>query len=268
VGDLFEVKQGALTGRNEAFVLSSEEFYRLPEREHRFFRVAASTRTIRRGTIIEKEYVFFPYAENGDAIFNSRSEVIENVPHYFSSKLEPQFEFLRARADFDSRWWMLTRPRDISDQNHPKIVSAYFGGQGNFAYDFRGNVVSLHGYMWLWKGGSLDLAESDLSNEDSSASFDDSILPWAYVAILNSLPFEKLLSCFCARVQGGQFNLSKRYVSDIPIPDLLSNVVPGDITNQLAKIGQDFYASTKYGSSNLNSLVARAYGVQLDEWPK
>ena len=84
----------------------------------------------------------------------------------------------------------------------------------HFAYDEAGEFAVLQGYAWLWKRKKLQ----------GSPSFDESSLPWGYLAILNSPVFETLLESSCPRVQGGQFNLSTRFVDGVFLPDLADSL--------------------------------------------
>lgn len=91
-------------------------------------------------------------------------------------------------------------------------------------------------------------------------------MPWAYLAILNSGPFESLLRLFCPRVQGGQYNLSRRFVESIPIPDLSDeNQSSSDLVQELSVIGKELSLGLGADGSRLSELVNVAYGLRLDD---
>ena len=265
VGELFDVLQGALTGCNDAFIVDAKFVANLPAKERRYFRVSAGASTIRNCAVSLKQYVFFPYDENGE-LLATEEELQTSCQTYYSTVLQAHRKALASRAGFETRWWNLTRPRHLDRQFSPKIVSAYFGATGSFAFDDTGAVVSTHGYLWWWKSDSrIDETDDDL---DISVRFNDSPAPWAYLALLNSAPFEFLLSCFCSRVQGGQHNLSKRYVSAIPVPDLLTGTATAKMVSSLAAVGKSLHAGSAVDAESLTELVSRAYGVDSDAWPK
>jgi hypothetical protein len=132
-------------------------------------------------------------------------------------------------------------------------VSTYFGTQDSFAWDRSGEFVVVQGYGWLPKG-TKSLAEP---------------LWHAYLAIVTSDLFGILLSAVSNHVGGGQWNLSKRFVETLPIPDLRRQAVSPDLVGALARIGR---AVATDGSAKLSKetrddwrdLVRTAYGlVQL-----
>src|SRR5205814_2158292 len=91
----------------------------------------------------------------------------------------------------------------------------------------------------------------------------------AYVALFNSRRFSQLLSYYTYRVMGGQFDLSSRFVNNIPIPDLIT---PGaasvDVVHELrntgVKMGKGHWP-TKL--DELDGFVADAYAVTHSLWP-
>jgi hypothetical protein len=70
-------------------------------------------------------------------------------------------------------------------------------------------------------------------------------------------------------VQGGQYDLSLRYVNQIPIPDLISEgAVSSDIVSSLRQAGERILEGKGIDrSSRLDRCVAEAYGLPLEEWP-
>lgn len=231
VGELFSIDQGVLTGLNSAFILSKAEFLGLPEDEREYFMPAIGSSTIRGGQILEEEYVFYPYLKPEDNDPNPKTrittvdELRKMVPNYFDGWLQPFEDRLLKREGFgQNNWWLLTRERRWPKV--PKIVTAYFGETGSFSFDVEGRFVVVQGYIWRWNS-----AQDNGDEEAEEIDFNRSGLPWAYVAMLNSSVFETMLSQYCPRVQGGQFNLSDRFVSNAFLPDLTdeSRVVPDDV---------------------------------------
>jgi hypothetical protein len=112
--------------------------------------------------------------------------------------------------------------------------------------------VVLQGYAWLWKRKRLP----------GTPAFDQSSLPWAYLAILNSPFFEALLEGACPRVQGGQFNLSTRFVSRIFLPDLADTLrYTGALVERLARLGRRIHAGHMPELDAIDEEARQAYGV-------
>lgn len=260
VGDVFEVNQGALTGKNSVFILNRKEFLALPFPEQEFFHPAAGSQTIQAGQLTEEQYVFWPYSDH-EITITTLQDLTTRVPTYYDKRLGPGKVMLSERAGIDrERWWLLTRDRR-EWQHLPKLVSAYFGYKGSFSYDADGRFVVVQGYAWLWR------RTEDDEGEEFEVPFHRSGLPWAYVAILNSSAFEVLLSCFCPRVQGGQFNLSDRFIKGVYLPDLTDeNAVVADDVKELEALGRALVNNDRVDFDRLDSIVARSYGIPLVEW--
>jgi hypothetical protein len=255
VGDLFSVHQGVLTGYNRAFVLSLQELESLPKRERSFFRPIASNSTIYDGVISPAEFVFYPYDSNSPTI-TTEEELMGRVPRYRARWLEPNRDALISRQHVHfGQWWLLDRPRSWQMVGTPKLVSTYFGDRGSFAFDDDGSFVVVQGYGWLWKGspgGSLVNVQGP--------DFLETLLPWAYLCLLNSSVFENLLQGTCPRVQGGQFNLSSRFVNRVYLPDLANeSQVTGDLVEELARLGRQIHAGRMPDASQIEEAAARAY---------
>jgi adenine-specific DNA-methyltransferase len=261
-GDLFEIRQGARTGANEVFLLSRNDVNELPSPERRFFRPAADNSTIRDGRLSDAEFVFYPYSGSG-LLIKTEAELARAVPRYFESRLKPAKAKLKKRAGITpDRWWGLTREREWQRLPEPKLVSTYFGDRGSFAYDIDGSFVVVQGHAWFPKESTLRIADSDDPDTPGTVDFHSSLLPWAYLALLNSALFERLLSTVAPRVQGGQFNLSPRFISRVFLPDLFDDVaVPPAVVGKLAQIGERIRAGKPHQTHGLDELAARAYGL-------
>jgi adenine-specific DNA-methyltransferase len=252
-GELFIVHLGIRTGLKSAFVLAENEVRDLPKRERRFFRPIASTSTIREGTIRRGEFVFYPYGETG-LLLPTEDSVKKEVPTYYSGWLQPRQDELTGRSRARAHeWWALARERPWQHAKQPKLVSKAFGGPGGFAYDTSGDFVVLQGYGWLWKGAR---------RERSQADFHSSPLPFAYLALLNSSVFDLLLGLFCPRVQGGQYDLSTRFVANVFLPDLTDvERMTSDTVIELAELGRRIHEGAMPSPGVLAQASAGAYGI-------
>jgi adenine-specific DNA-methyltransferase len=251
VGDLFDVALGIRTGANDVFVLSEEELSALhaKDSELRFFRPIAGNATIHNGVLRPDRYVFYPYDLEGKPIFKDDQDVAKHVPQFFAQRLAPKMEELKNRKSLLGRmWWELVRQRSTSQSGfEPKLVSASYGDRGSFAYDEQGICCVIQGFAWLWRG----------------QRFARTPLPWAYLAILNSPVFEAVLGHFCdRRTRGGQYDLSKKYVDVVLIPNLESG--SQQIVGRLSEIGKSIAAGESINDDLLDATVAEAYGISLE----
>lgn len=246
VADLFNVRQGARTGENNAFVLERAQVSRLPPNEREFFRPAVINQAIRSGFLSDDWYVFYPY---GDAKIENEEHLLQAVPHYANAYLLPAKQKLtKRRLAATSKWWELSRQRIWQIEPEPKIVSKYFGGVGAFAWDDDGSFVVIQGMAWVPKS-------------QLKVSWSRSIA-LAYIAILNSPAFAELLGAVSKTVAGGQWNLSTKYVSDIRVPDLTRPTFPFELLQGLTEIGDRFRIGMPPEVDALRELTEAAYEVR------
>ena len=273
VNDLFNVHLGASTGKNQVFVLSQQQYDDLPKAEHAYFRPLAGTKTINAGRIVSGQYIFFPYNDTG-LILTSEVKLQSAVQQYYTKYLHPLKTELQTRTRINTgEWWRLTLERSWQRISLPKIVTKYFGNSGSFAYDATGEYIVGQGFGWLWRAAQVDEHSDEEYSEDSitqdtlTDAFYDSNLPHAYLALLNSPVFERLLAMTCPSMNGGQFNLSIRFVNTIHLPDLSdSNIMPSEVVEQLALLGRDIAQGRPVSRQTLSATSARAYGIPLPEW--
>ncbi|HEV7240780.1 MAG TPA: N-6 DNA methylase [Thermoanaerobaculia bacterium] len=251
VGSLFDVHQGILTGANTVFLLTEDQFQRLPRDEQFAFRRAVVNESITGGRITSTSWVFYPY---GGTLIESEQDLTTRLPTYYETMLRPQKARLVARQRKSMKnWWTLAEHRPKWQQKEqPKIVSTYFGDRGSFAWDDRGDIAVVQGYAWL-------------ARPRRSAPVNLTTHAWlAILAILNSRSFAQLLSAHSNNVGGGQWNLSKRFVSPIPVPDVLK--LDAGLRDDVSRIGaliQDggLAALSVEDHEELDELVNAAYGL-------
>ncbi len=191
VGSLFAVHQGARTGANPVFVLGKETVSKWPKREQRYFRPAVLNESVRDGVLIDSAFVFYPY---GEFRIDTEEQLKRAVPNYYAEFLKPNKPDLSARTSFSNSWWQLDRPREYQFETRRKLVSTYFGDVGSFAWDDQGHFVVVQGWAWIPK----------LSKKNSELPMQTGL---AYLALLNSRLFSKLLAGTSNHVGGGQWNL-------------------------------------------------------------
>jgi adenine-specific DNA-methyltransferase len=249
VSDLFNVQLNVQTGSKKTFLVKHDniqEFAADPGFP-RFFRPIADE--IKSGVIVERDYVFFPYDEEGNLLTDSDDELASLVPRFFNERLIPNRARLAIRPGIKGNpWWSLNRPRTGWAVGVPKLVTPQFAKHGNFAYDDIGRFVVLQGNAWSLKSGN----------------FIDHKIPLAYLAILNSSIFEAIVSHLCPRVRGGQYNINTKYINEVPIPDLSDkSKISEEFLDQLFSMGRLIFEGQMPRLDVLDFKTAKAYGISL-----
>lgn len=253
VGDIFIVDQGINTGGNAAFILSSKQIEELPGGERHYFRPTVWNSAIQNGVLRRTEYVFFPYRlPDLHPTFESEEELRSTVPFYFARYLLPNKAKLERRSSV-RLWWLLNRNRPLQGGITPKIVSAHFGDTGSYSWDAEGDFSVVQGHAWLLKSKAKE--QSQYFTQD---------IGFAYLSILNSRVYFDLLSAVSHNLGGGQWDLSKRYVDLVPIPNLFDRSANADLLKELAEVGRRIglngLPEGGLGTPELE-LVYRAYGL-------
>jgi adenine-specific DNA-methyltransferase len=251
VATLFNVRQGARTGLKKVFVISRNDWELLPVSERKYFRPAVLNESLGDGKLFDSAFVFYPY---GETAIESEYALKKRVPDYYRLFLRPNVKLLKKRARIgEENWWGLMEHRRWQIHKTPKLVSAYFGDRGSFAWDETGEFAVVQGYAWLPKSSSL--------NERFTRR-----LFLGYLAILNSHIFAGLLAATANHVGGGQWDLSTRFVSNIPMPDLTSVGLDPSVVVRLSEIGLLIHeqglklAAEHYGRDYIET-VDGLYGV-------
>lgn len=199
------------------------------------------------GQLLDLKYVFYAY---GHLKMETETQVRREMPEFYSDVLLPnKSKLLKRRSKrTPSRWWEMSEPREWQHKREPKIVSVYFGRAGSFAYDETGDFVVVQGFAWLPK----------LPNKAESVFHPNVAL--AYLALLNSPVMDELLSAVSNPVQGGQWDLSARFVKKIALPNLLdsagSTIVPA-----LTRIGSAMVRGDTVDEAVLKDLASTVFGI-------
>ncbi|MHB8843322.1 MAG: HsdM family class I SAM-dependent methyltransferase [Nitrospirota bacterium] len=249
VKDTFSVQQGVLTGLNSAFIISKDYFHSLPRGEQKFFRPAVLNESIKDGRLSDVAYIFYPYDSETPEI-NSEVSLKKHLKTYYNDILRNKKQMLLQRARVkENSWWHLSEHRAWQEEKRARIISTYFGNAGSFAWDKSGKYVVVQGYSWSPK-----------------LSKNQSLIPekvWlAYIAILSSPLVDELLSAVSNHTGGGQWNLSKRFIEKMPLPNLMIESVDIDILKELSRIGSSINSGKEFNREILNELASVIYGVE------
>lgn len=246
VTDLFDIRLGVRPGLKEIFLISADEYENISsERERSLFKPTADQ--IQDCEVKQSTYIFYPY-HGSQLLLGTEDEVSQAAPWFYESRLLPNRNNLENRSSARKRnWWELVEPR-LSWMGDQCIVSPQFARSGMFALDLNGKYTVVQGNGWVWKGGKPW----------------DEQTGWAYLALLNSAEFEAILDYFCRRIPGPRFEVSNKYLSAVPIPDLTS--APERLLSNLSQLGRGLREARGISPINQGIAVASAYGIKFDEF--
>lgn len=199
--NIFDVKQGTLTGNNRVFKISSTFYHSLRENEKKYFRPVIDSFTIKGGILQVSNYIWFPYNADG-LIINTEEDLKIKVPTYYDKVLKPNKVSVDERFGI-SKWWELTRPRTWQLSKNPKLFSTRFGNNNSYAYDSSGEFII--------ENGSALILRNDPNNVE---------LSYFFLSFFCSPIYNELLSIFSRQLAGGQwYDLGNKYIKNIPIPN-------------------------------------------------
>jgi hypothetical protein len=123
--------------------------------------------------------------------------------------LKPNEQALRSRRSLHkgASWWELSEHRNWLEEKEPRLVSKYFGSERAFAFDRSGDFVIVVGNGWLLQRSAL--GETNLTESEVYLGM---------LAFLNSSYFQFLALYASVQLSGGQFDLSNRYIGNLPVP--------------------------------------------------
>ncbi len=259
--NIFAIKQGVRLG-SDVFVVSKAYVTGLrDELERSFFRPAVMNPSIKDGQLDDIYYVFYPYSEGLPAI-ETEDDLRKSVPNYYEAILLPAKDHLAARKSLTREklnWWDLIWHRTWQEHRaQPKIVSKYFGGKRSFAFDRTGQYVVVVGHAWLLKSpsGMPGSGSSSRRVTKGNTNLTTEEIQLATLAYLNSSVTDDLLEYTSVQVSGGQFDLSNKYVEDLPIPNL--EKLGRAVTNQLVVVGSAIADGTLDSWREVDALIRSA----------
>jgi tRNA1(Val) A37 N6-methylase TrmN6 len=204
---LFDIKQGVRMG-SDLFIVTQDYYLKLPKNEQPFFRPAVMNPSIVDGVLLDKHYIFYPSTTGLPQISNEHN-LEECVPTYYRDSLKPNEQALRSRRSLHkgASWWELSEHRNWLEEKEPRLVSKYFGSERAFAFDRSGDFVIVVGNGWLLQRSAL--GETNLTESEVYLGM---------LAFLNSSYFQFLALYASVQLSGGQFDLSNRYIGNLPVP--------------------------------------------------
>lgn len=146
------------------------------------------------------------------------------------------------------------------------MVSKYFGQLGGFAADVPGQLAIVQGFGW---NPTNRLEQSITTLPDTIRELQSPNLVGAYAAFFNTRLFNTLISAVSPQVAGGQFDLSPRYVNQIPLPDLGASLLEenlGPLVKELDALGREIQTNSFAWRARADRIASRLYGVASEDW--
>jgi len=146
--------------------------------------------------------------------------------------------------------------RNWAYDKSPRIITKFFSAEGGFVGDYEAQYLPVTGHLWKPKATLTDYDDQQLPIVDILA---------AYVALLNSVTFVKLLALYSPHVAGGQFDLSLRHVGPIFLPNLRElsfDPDRGRLVSTLTALGRAIDLSDPIWQSKTSQMVSELYGTR------
>ena len=147
----------------------------------------------------------------------------------------------------------------------PRIVSKFFGADGSFVLDEAARYLPSTGHVWTPKRTAPSVGEElDEGWAEGVAEAATLEVLRAYVALLNSPAFVRLVSFRSVTIAGGQYDLSSRFLMPVHLPDLwekAENPLYADHVRTLARVSRAAEMGQTVPGVDVDRLVAYLYGV-------
>lgn len=244
VSDVFDVLQGIRPGNKKVFVITEEEFFRLPENEQKYFLPSIDNEAVNIGRIVIKNYAWYPYNKKlGTSLFSSEDELLEKIPYFYKNYLQPNKPALESRKKQIPNWWSLSDRAPRLLPLNSSIISTEFGNSSSFAIDPAGSYIVERGYAWK--------AKKDMSKDDF----------YFYLALFSSPFFNKLLSIYSKQLAGGKwYDLGKKSTKEIPIPNIHKIEVKNNSAYlRMVDLGKRLSEGDNYVTAVLDDIISVYY---------
>jgi adenine-specific DNA-methyltransferase len=253
VRDLFRVLQGIRTGANDVFIQSTRVVQGLPKPERRYFSEAVdAAASFINGEIQPSRYLFRP-----DRAWTKESDLKREVPEFYGKYLLPSAKVLRKRKSLRGRhWWELSEARSWAFGGGPRLVSKRFGLFPAFARDPGGKFAVVQANAWR--------PTQKLSGDHDEEALRE--LLTAYWWLLNSRIAVALFREYCPNVAGGQLDLEHKYVSHVPLPNLVEQFRENPALQVLAASIRTRSSDQLPTLADRDQFAATSFGTDVSEW--
>ena len=245
LGDVFTVRQGAITGRKGLFNITIEEYNSLPENERRYYRPLLTSGDIRNGVVSSSCFVWFPYDIHGLAITSEES----------LKELKWSWEYLQnSKSILEKRvsapaWWAWTSPRQWQLEKAQRLYSQRFGDASMFGIGERDDYVIEDGNTFTPKKEGYSLDEL-----------------YFYLAFFSSSVFNRLLAIYSKHIMKG-YDMGNEQIKNIPIVQFKrpssSNLLDLEKEAQacLISIGKDLSRGCPISQKEIGKIISSYYPI-------
>jgi len=252
VSDLFSVRLGVRAGNREVFVVGTEEYKHLSQRERTGFKPIAEKDGIDGGEIVATRYLFVA----GEDI-DREEELIERFPSYTKEFLLPSKPMLARRQRVDpNRWWRLAEARNTwRNSKDPRIVSRRWVRNNGYAVDVDGAYAVVQAYAWFPQSA----LRQDVAQNRRFGTLVDVLR--IYCIMFSSDVFFRIVREFSTNASGGQVDLQQKYLNLVPIPLLPSWLASN---RELSSMVDKFDPGSFPTLAERNTFAARCYGLDVN----
>lgn len=237
ISEIFNIKQGALSGVKNIFIISNEDLFALPTIEHKYFRPVITNRSIKSGKLNLNEYLWYPYDRNG-LMIETENEL--KTISFAQNVLFDNKEILENRKGIQE-WWGLTRPRNWQFQKAIRLFSNRFGNSDSFALDTKGNCVIEEGNAFIPK------KEFELNDY------------YFYLSCFTNKNFDLLLSIYSKQILSG-YDLGNIQIRNIPIPNIhLPQLKDSDAYIKLVELGKELEKGNSFVKQVINDVLTNYF---------
>lgn len=245
LGDVFTVRQGAITGRKGLFNITIEEYNSLPENERRYYRPLLTSGDIRNGVVSSNCFVWFPYDNNGLTI-TSEDDL---------QKLKWSWEYLqKSKPLLEKRvsapaWWAWTSPRQWQLEKAQRLYSQRFGDASMFGIGERNDYVIEDGNTFTPQKEGYSLDEL-----------------YFYLAFFSSSVFNRLLAIYSKHIMKG-YDMGNEQIKNIPIIQFKRPCLPNlsDMDKEaqacLISIGKDLSKGSPISQKEIGKIISAYYPI-------
>lgn len=242
LGELFEVRQGIITGGDEVFIIKKGQ---IPKNEEKIWRPLLRDRDMLKYNIPSNSdyYVFYPIV-NGVKI--EEEELKENYNMSWRYLITNKKKLSNRKMVKDKKWWFPVNLRNPNELFGPKIVTPHLVLLPKFSVDIQGKYSVSHSPFIFHKFG-----------QDTEVLF-------FLAAILNSSIGGWLLSTHSDKYSKGYARLEVKTLRSIPIPD--PSKVEKEVFNKIIRlVKQKLVNKNTNIDTDINNLVSKLYDLNPEE---
>lgn len=242
LGEIFEVRQGIITGGDDVFIIKRDA---IPKNEELIWKPLLRDREMQKYIVpVESlSYVFYPIIDNNKL---DEYDLKEGFPKTWDYLKSNKKKLTSRKILKDKNWWFPVNLRNPNELFSPKIITPHLILMPKFAIDIEGKFSVSHGPYIFHKYDS-----------------DPEVL-YFLSAILNSSVGAWLVSTHSDKYSRGYARLEVKTLKSIPIPDP-AKVEKELFTSIIKLVKKKVLNKNKTIDLEINELVATLYELDPNE---